>query len=190
MTAQTIKTFDAGTAERWRTWLAEHHASASEIWLIYYKKHTRKPSVTYLDALDEALCYGWIDSLVKRIDEDRYAIKYTPRKPASKWSVVNCKRYAALELAGRLAPAGKARSPNGAAVARPPKIAVPAKLPAYIARRFKSVPAAWEYFTTLAPSHQKRYMMWVHMAKQQETKDRRLAEAVRLLSKKQTLGLK
>lgn len=188
--AQTMNTFDAGTVEGWRQWLAANHASESEIWLIYYKKHTRKLSVAYLDALDEALCYGWIDSLVKRVDDDRYAIKYTPRKPDSKWSVVNRKRYSALEAAGRLAPAGKARSPKGAAVARPPKIAVPAKLPAYIVQGFKSVPAAWKYFRTLAPSHQKHYMMWIHMAKQQETKDRRLAEAIRLLSKKQKLGLK
>jgi len=188
--AGTMKTFDAGTVERWRQWLASNHASAPEVWLIYYKKHTRKASVAYLDALDEALCYGWIDSLVRRIDDDRYAIKYTPRKPSSKWSVGNRKRYSALETAGRLAPAGKARSPKGADVARPPKIAVPAKVPAYIARGLKSVPAAWEYFRTLAPSHQKHYMMWIHMAKQQETKDRRLAEAIRLLSKKQRLGLK
>src|SRR5215475_4497588 len=175
-----MKTFDAGTVERWRQWLASNHASAPEVWLIYYKKHTRKASVAYLDALDEALCYGWIDSLVRRIDDDRYAIKYTPRKPSSKWSVVTRKRYSALEAAGRLAPAGKARSPKGATVARPPKIALPRKLPAYIAREFKAVPAAWEYFRALAPSHQKHYKMWIHMAKQQETKDRRLAEAIRL----------
>jgi uncharacterized protein YdeI (YjbR/CyaY-like superfamily) len=185
-----MKTFDAGTVERWRKWLAANHASASEVWLIYYKKHTQKSCVAYMDALDEALCYGWIDSLVKRIDDDRYAIKYTPRKAGSKWSAINRKRYAALKAAGRLAPAGKTRSPKGAEVARPPKIAAPTKLPAYIARAFKSVPTAWEYFRTLAPSHQKRYMMWVHMAKQQETKDRRLAEAIRLLSEKQKLGLK
>jgi uncharacterized protein YdeI (YjbR/CyaY-like superfamily) len=185
-----MKLFDARTIERWRAWLDKHHASAAEIWLVYYKKHTGKACVAYMDALDEALCYGWIDSLVRRIDEDRYAIKYTPRKPVSKWSAVNRKRYAALEAAGRLASAGKARSPKGAAVAKRPKIAVPTKLPAYISRGFKSVPGAWNYFRTLAPSHQKHYMMWIHMAKQQQTRDRRLAEATRLLSKSQKLGLK
>ena len=185
-----MNTFDAGTVARWQAWLKKHHASATEIWLVFHKKHTGTASVTYLDALDEALCYGWIDSLVRRLDDDRYARKFTPRKVDSKWSAINRKRYAELEAAGRVAPAGKVRSPEGAGVARPPKIVVPTKLPAYIARGFKSVPAAWEYFRTLAPSHQKHYMMWVHMAKRQETKDRRLAEAIRLLSKKQKLGLK
>jgi uncharacterized protein YdeI (YjbR/CyaY-like superfamily) len=185
-----MKTFDAGTIERWRQWLQKHHASASEIWLVYHKKHTARPSVAYLDALDEALCYGWIDSLVKRIDDDRYAIKYTPRKDGSKWSAINRKRYAALDAKGRLAPAGKARSPKGAAVARPPKLTLPTRLPAYIAKPLKADPEAWAYFRTLAPSHQRHYVGWIHMAKREETRQRRLQEAVELLRKKQKLGLK
>ncbi len=185
-----MKTLDAGTATRWRAWLAANHASASEIWLIYYKKHTGRPSVAYLDALDEALCFGWIDSLVKRIDEDRYAIKYTPRKPDSKWSAINRKRYAALAAAGRLAAAGKARSPKGAPVARPPLLNLPKKVPAYIARAIKSAPPAWDYFKTLAPTHQRHYVGWIHTAKQQATRDRRLQEAIRRLARKQKLGLK
>jgi len=187
---KAVKTFDARTLARWRKWLAAHHGSASEVWLIYHKKHTRKPSVTYLDALDEALCHGWIDSLVKRIDDDRYAIKYTPRKPGSKWSVINRKRYAALEAAGRLTPAGKARSPHGADVARSPKLTVPAKVPAYIAQAMKAVPEAWAFFKTLAPSHQRHYFGWIHIAKHEETRQRRLREAIRLLSAKRKLGLK
>ncbi len=75
-----MKTFYAATRQRWRTWLAGHHDSESEIWLIFHKKHTGKPAIAYKDALDEALCYGWIDSLVKRIDDNRYARKFTPRR--------------------------------------------------------------------------------------------------------------
>src|SRR5713101_7800533 len=97
-----MKTIDARTLPRWRAWLAAHHASETEIWLICHKQHTGRPSVDYLDALDEALCFGWIDSLIKRIDDDRYARKFTPRKPGSKWSAINRKRYADLEAAGRL----------------------------------------------------------------------------------------
>lgn len=190
MAAQTMKTFDARTIERWRKWLDQHHTTAPEIWLVFYKQHTGTPSVDYLEAVDEALCYGWIDSLVKRIDDDRYARKFTPRKPGSKWSPTNRKRYTALEAAGRLAEAGKARSPKGAMVARPPKLKIPAKLPAYIANGFRSDPAAWEYFTTLAPSHQRHYMMWIHMAKQPQTRERRLHEAVTMLKGKRKLGLK
>jgi uncharacterized protein YdeI (YjbR/CyaY-like superfamily) len=132
--------------------------SAKEIWLVYHKKHTGRASVTCLDALDEALCYGWIDCGVKRIDDDRYAIKYRPRKSGSKWSAINRKRYSALKAAGRLTPAGKARSPEGAAVARPPKLTLPATVPAYIAKPLKAMPDAWDYFKTLAPSHQRHYV--------------------------------
>ena len=75
-----MKTFDARTLARWRKWLADHHHADSEVWLIFHKQHTGKPSVAYLDAVDEALCYGWIDGLVKRLDEDRYARRFTPTK--------------------------------------------------------------------------------------------------------------
>jgi len=167
----------------------EDHASASEVWLIFHKQHTGMPSIEYLDALDEALCYGWIDSLVRRLDDDRYARKFTPRKPRSKWSAINQKRYAALEAAGRLKPAGKARSPQGGASYGPTPI-VPAKMPPDIAKAIKAVPSAWEYFNTLAASHQRHYIGWIYMAKRPETRQRRLEEAIRLLSKRQKLGLK
>jgi uncharacterized protein YdeI (YjbR/CyaY-like superfamily) len=184
-----MKTFDARTIERWRAWLDKHHASASEVWLIFHKKHTGNASVTYLEALDEALCYGWIDSLVRRLDDGRYTRKFTPRKPASKWSAINRKRYAALDAAGRLRAAGKARSPEtgGRYDAKP---RVPEKLPANTAKALKAVPAAWAFFRTLTPREQRMYYGWIHLAKRDETKQRRLAEAIALLTKKQKLGLK
>ena len=157
--------------------------------MIFYKQHTGRESVEYLDALDEALCYGWIDSLVRRIDEDRYARKFTPRKTGSKWSEINRKRYAALAAAGRLKAAGKARSPEGAA-SYGPLPTMPAKPPGYISTAIKAVPAAWDYFKTLPPSHQRHYIGWIHMAKQTATRERRLREAIRLLTNKQRLGLK
>ena len=184
-----MKTFDARTVARWRAWLEKHHASETEVWLIFHKPHTGTPSVGYMNALDEALCYGWIDSLIKRIDDDRYARKFTPRKPASKWSETNRKRYAALAKAGRLKPAGKARSPEtGGSYSALPQ--VPEKLPPYIAARLKDSPAAWRFFQTLTPREQRMYFGWIHLAKREETKQRRLAEAIKRLSKKQKLGLK
>jgi len=184
-----MKTFDARTVARWRAWLAAHHASESEVWLIFHKQHTGKPSVAYLDALDEALCFGWIDCLIKRIDDDRFARKFTPRKAASKWSDINRKRYAELEAAGRLKPAGKARSPQGGGSygAQP---TVPATLPASIARAIKAKPAAWAFFQTLTPKQQRYHWGWIHIAKQQDTRERRLREVIRVLSAKQKLGLK
>jgi len=140
-------------------------------------------------ARDEALCYGWIDSLVRRLDDDRYARKFTPRKSVSKWSAINRKRYAALEAAGRLKAAGKARSPaTGSRYDAKPN--VPERLPADIAKALKAAPAAWAFFKTLTPREQRVYFGWIHLAKREETKQRRLAEAIALLTKKQKLGLK
>jgi uncharacterized protein YdeI (YjbR/CyaY-like superfamily) len=184
-----MKTFDARTLARWRKWLADHHDSESEVWVIFYKQHTGKPSVTYLDALDEALCFGWIDSLVKRLDDDRYARKFTPRKPASKWSAINIKRYAELEKAGRLKAPGKARSPaTGGSYAS--KQHVPEKLPSWIGKGFRASPKAWSFFKTLTPREQRLYMGWIYIAKQEETKQRRVKEAIRSLSAKQKFGLR
>jgi uncharacterized protein YdeI (YjbR/CyaY-like superfamily) len=184
-----MKTFDPRTVARWRAWLEQHHASASEIWLVFHKQHTGTTSVGYMEALDEALCYGWIDSLVRRLDEDRYARKFTPRKSNSKWSDINRKRYAELAKAGRLAPAGKARSPEtgGRYDAR---LAMPEKTPPYITKALKAKPTAWGFFQTLTPKQQRYAWGWVHLAKQDETRRRRLEEVIRLLSKKQKLGLK
>jgi len=184
-----MKTFDAGTLARWRKWLAEHHDSTSEVWLIFYKQHTGKPSVAYLDALDEALCYGWIDSLVKRLDDDRYARKFTPRKKSSRWSAINITRYAELEKAGRLSAAGKARSPAHGRTYESMEH-VPEKIPPSISRRLKASAAAWSFFKTLTPREQRMYLGWIWLAKKEETKERRMKEAIRLLEKGQKLGLK
>jgi uncharacterized protein YdeI (YjbR/CyaY-like superfamily) len=184
-----MKTFDPRTLQRWRTWLTERHDSESEVWVVFHKKHTGTSSVAYLDALDEALCYGWIDSLVRRLDDDRYARKFTPRKPASKWSDINRKRYAALEKAGRVTAAGKARSPaDGARYGPLPK--VPEKIPLSIAQGLKASADAWNFFKTLTPREQRYCFGWIYLAKQEETRQRRMREAIRLLEKKQKLGLK
>src|SRR5688572_9930739 len=113
-----VKTFVARTADQWRKWLDEHHDSESEVWLIFHKVHTGVASIAYLDALDEALCFGWVDSLVKRLDDSRYARKFTPRKPDSRWSTINRKRYAALKASGRLKPGGINRAPTDRSLVR------------------------------------------------------------------------
>ena len=187
-----MKTYDARTLERWRAWLAKHHASEPEIWLIFHKKHTGIPSVAHGDALDEALCYGWIDSLVKRVDGDRYAIKFTPRKADSTWSTANITRYAALKASNRLATPGIERSPQGRPVVDGPS---PESLPSAASRReveqaLKKDGRAWKSFDALAPSHRRRYVTWIAMAKREETRQKRLREAIAMLRSGKTLGLK
>jgi uncharacterized protein YdeI (YjbR/CyaY-like superfamily) len=181
-----MKTFDARTRVRWRRWLATHHASESEIWLIFHKLHTGKPSVAYEDAVDEALCYGWIDSLIKRIDADRYARKFTPRKAESNWSSINIKRYNELKAAKKLARPGLARSPEGRPVV---DMARGDRVPGYIEKAIKQNARAWKFFESLAPSYRRLYLTWIDSAKRDVTKQTRLQQAVKMLSAGRKPGL-
>lgn len=183
-----MKTFDPRNCEQWQEWLAKHHDSESEVWLVFYKRHTGRPSIAYDDAVDEALCFGWIDSLIKRLDNDRYARKFTPRKPDSRWSAANRKRYAQLKASGRLKPAGLNRAPTDRSYAAPRPF--PSKVPQYIQQALRSRLAARNHFESLAPSHRRMYIAWIDSAKQQETKMRRLQEAIGLLAAGKKLGLK
>lgn len=155
---------------------------------MFHKHHTGQPSIAYEDAVNEALCFGWIDSLIKRVDDARYARKFTPRKPGSRWSTANRKRYARLRASGRLTPAGLTLAPTGRSGDAPrPSVA---KMPPYIQQALNSHPAARNYFESLAPSYRRMYIGWIDSAKQQETKTRRLQEAIGLLAAGKKLGLK
>lgn len=186
-----MKTFLARTHQDWREWLAEHHGSESEVWLIFFKQHTGATSIDYRDALDEALCFGWIDSLVKRLDDERFARKFTPRRADSRWSDVNRKRYAELQASGRVQPPGLERAPTDRGSApRPPRRELPARLPSYIGAALKKRPAALKCFEALPPEERRRYVAWIDSAKRDETKARRLKEAISLLAAGKRLGLK
>jgi uncharacterized protein YdeI (YjbR/CyaY-like superfamily) len=188
VSSKTLKTLDLATLEEWRAWLASHHASESEVWLVFYKRETGRASIAYGDAIDEALCFGWVDSLVKRLDDGRYARKFTPRKPDSRWSTVNRRRYAQLKASGRLMPAGADRPPSERSGDAPrPSLS---KVPSYIQEALNDHPAAGRFFESLAPSYRRVYIGWIDSAKQQATKARRLEEAIRLLSAGKKLGLK
>ena len=186
-----MKTFLARTTKQWREWLDEHHDSESEVWLIFHRLHTGMASIAYQDALDEALCFGWVDSLVKRLDDRRYARKFTPRRADSRWSITNRKRYSALKVSGRLEPAGINRPPTDRGYdPPPPRFKMPLKLPPYVETALRKHPAALRYFEALAPSHRRRYVGWIESGKREETKARRLKEAIRLLAGGRELGLK
>lgn len=175
---------------KWRRWLAAHHDSESEVWLIFYKQHTGIAGISYEDSVDEALCFGWVDSLVKRLDAARFARKFTPRRVDSVWSDSNRKRYAKLKASGRLKPAGVARPPTNRRPERPPTWALPAKLPRYIEAALRKRATVWRAFEQLAPSHRRQYVGWVEVARHEETKLRRLREVVRVLAAGAKLGLK
>jgi uncharacterized protein YdeI (YjbR/CyaY-like superfamily) len=186
-----MKTLLVRTVDEWRDWLDEHHASESELWLIFHKRHTGVASIDYKDALDEALCVGWVDSLVKRLDDRRYAIKFTPRRADSRWSATNRARYAELKASGRLKPAGIKRPPTDRDYGpRPTKLPMPSKLPPYIQAALRNHPTALHHFEALATEQRRRYLAWIESAKREETKLRRLKESIRLLASGEVLGLK
>jgi uncharacterized protein YdeI (YjbR/CyaY-like superfamily) len=182
-----LDTLDIRTRKQWRTWLRKNHKSSPGVWVMYHKEHTGVPSIPYEDLVREALCFGWIDSLIKSLDDDRYARKVTPRKPTSKWSDLNRRRWAELNAAGLLEAAGKAAAPTANSYA--PKPVIP-ELPAYIAKAFKANARAWALFQTLPARERRNFVVWIHIAKREETRERRIREAVGLLARGEKLGLK
>src|SRR6266566_4590991 len=185
MMAQLI-TLEVRTRQQWRAWLEKNHASSAGVWLVFYKRHTGVKSIPYEDTVREALCFGWIDSLIKRLDDQRYALKVTPRQPNSKWSDLNRKRWIQLKAAGLLTSAGLLAKPTDNSYA--PRPIVP-DLPVYIAKALKTDHKAWKFFRELAPTHRRRFLVWIHTAKRAETREKRIRESIRLLAAGQKLGL-
>lgn len=182
-----LETLEVRSRQQWRTWLRKHHASGQGVWLVFYKDHTRLKSIGYEDSVREALCFGWIDSLIKRLDDDRYARKFTPRQPTSRWSDLNRKRWAELKAAGLLTPAGLEAAPTANTYA--PRPAMP-DLPAYLAKGLKANPKAWKFFHDLAPTYRRHFVGWIHTAKRPETRAKRIRESITLLAAGKKLGLK
>ena len=182
-----LATLEIRNRKQWRAWLGKHHASCPGIWLVFYKDHTGVKSIPYEDSVREALCFGWIDSLIKRLDDDRYARKFTPRQPTSKWSDSNRKRWTELKAAGLLASAGLAAAPTDNTSA--PRPTIP-DLPAYITKALKANPKAWSFFQKLAPSYRRHFVGWIHLAMRPETREKRIRESIALLAAGKKLGLK
>ncbi len=175
------------SAAEWRAWLKKNHHQSAGVWLVFPKSHTGTKAIEYEEAVRAALCYGWIDSLVRRIDDDRYERKFTPRRPASPWSDLNRRRWSELHEAGLLAPAGLNAAPTEKRYGPRPVVA---EMPEYFAEELKKHPQARKTFEALTPSCRKQYTLWVDTAKREETRARRLREAVALLEQGKPLGLK
>lgn len=166
------------TQADFRAWLEEHHAIETELWLGYYKKASGKVGLTYQEALDEALCFGWIDGLTRSLGEEAHAQRWTPRRKRSNWSNVNVNRYRELEAEGRVAPAGRkafeARTDATTGVYSFEQSH--AELGVDYEARFRKDEAAWAYWEKCPPGYKRIATWWVVSAKRPETRQRRLDE--------------
>ncbi|HLA91293.1 MAG TPA: YdeI/OmpD-associated family protein [Gemmatimonadaceae bacterium] len=162
---------------RFRSWLEAHHAVAAEVYVGFYRKDSGRTGITYQEALDEALCFGWIDGVRRSVDALSYTNRFTPRRPTSAWSAVNVRRVAELMKLGRMRPSGIAafeRRDRGkpAGYSRQD---LSRSLDASGKRRFKANPRAWTFFRSQPPGYQRTVSGWVMSAKKAETRERRLA---------------
>ncbi len=179
--------------ESWRSWLRKNHEKLKGVWLIYYKKHTGKPRVSYNDAVEEALCFGWIDSTIRKIDEETYKQKFTPRNPLSSWSAINKKRVEVMMEKGKMAEAGKKAvniaKKNGkwdeAVVSQKST-----KLSEELMKILQSEPRAYTRYQKLTPGRRKTFNGWVMAAKKPKTRLKRCHEMIRLLINNDELGMR
>jgi len=164
-----------------RAWLERHHASEAELKVGYWKVGTGRPSLTWPESVDEALCFGWIDGVRHSLDAERYAIRFTPRRPGSGWSAVNRRKAEALLAAGRMAPAGRraweARPEGDDAGASFESVAAPTLSPSQ-QRAFRAEQAAWAWFQGRPPGYRRTAIHWVVSGKRKETRARRLARLI------------
>jgi uncharacterized protein YdeI (YjbR/CyaY-like superfamily) len=171
--------------EEWRAWLAKHFESETEVWLIYYKRHTGRPRISYDDAVEEALCFGWIDSIVKRIDDEKFAQKFTPRRDTSKWSALNKRRLRKVIREGRMTGAGLAKIDAATLSEAAPGASreEDADVPRFVREGLSANAKAWKNFRQLTPARRQAYVRLIMDAKREETRERRLREAIALLER-------
>ncbi len=169
------------TPSAFHTWLEEHHETAQELWVGFYKTSSGKPSITWPEAVDQALCFGWIDGVRKGIDDASYTIRFTPRKPQSIWSAVNVKRAQELARLGLMHPAGlkafEERDQKKSGLYSYEQRESSQLAPAY-EKQFKANKKAWDFFQSKPPSYQQPAIWWVMSAKQEETRLKRLARLI------------
>lgn len=181
------ETFYPETRKHWRKWLQKHHESANSVWVVFYKKSSGQPVVTWSEAVDEALCFGWIDSTRRPLDDKRFIQFFTKRKPTSVWSKINKEKVARLLSEGLMMPAGlasiKTAKQNGSwtKLDKVENLSIPRDL----AAAFKSVPGSKKYFDGLSKSVKKIMLQWIVTAKRAETRQKRISELAELAGNKQ-----
>ena len=176
----------------WNSWLQDHHATSEGIWL-KFKRGSGAHGLDYEEAVREALCWGWIDSLIKNIDAEWYMRKFTPRKETSKWSQSNKRRVECLIQEGRMKPEGMwlvETAKKTGRWGRDDRPIIPMEVPVALQQAFRVNPEAGEFFYALSRSDQKPFIAWIVMAKRPETRKRHVEESIRVLLRKEKLGLK
>lgn len=168
---------------QWRAWLKRNHDKKPEVWLLYYKKHTGKLTIPYDAAVEEAICFGWIDGKVRRIDDEKHMQRFTPRLRKSLWADSNLKRARRMIKAGKMTPTGLEKFKNRKGIA--PKISARKKIPADLKAALEKNKKALENFLNFAPSYKTMYLWWVDSAKKPETRQKRIREIVKRSAKNQ-----
>lgn len=166
-------------ADEWRRWLEANHDSATEVWVGFYKKGVGQAGITWAHSVDEALCLGWIDGRRQRVDDDRYAIRFSPRKPGSAWSEVNRRRFEELRAAGRVHPAGEQAFATAKTEAKGYSYEQDKDSVAFEPeqeQRLRADEAAWRFFQSQPASYRKAATWWVVSAKKEETRARRFEQ--------------
>ena len=191
MPRTSFKTLSAKDRKAWRAWLSENHVTQKEVWLVFYKKHTGKPTVSYEDAVQEALCFGWIDSIVRRIDEERYMQLFTPRKTGSNWSDLNKRRVKKLIAQGLMTEAGLRKVVEAKKDGSWRNLDTVEKLtvPADLSKALSGNKRAKDNFAGLSSSRKKAFLYWIGSAKTEGTRTKRIVETVRLLVEKKMPGM-
>ena len=179
MPKQAAKQITIRTRAQWRNWLETHHLTEEKVFLVSYKKHTGKPSISHRESIEEAICFGWIDTTMKRIDDDRFGRYFVRRKPGAGWSRNTLGYAEELLQAGKMSPHGKAVYLEGKRKLpldhdRPAEFTVPPDLATALARH----PAAEAAFAAWPPSAKKTHLSWLFSAKRQETRDKRIRQLI------------
>jgi uncharacterized protein YdeI (YjbR/CyaY-like superfamily) len=187
-----------GNREEFRDWLQKNHELSPGIWVVFFKKNVNQNSLKYPELLEEVLCFGWIDSLIKKIDDNKYARKITPRTNIRKWSEVNKKIVSTLIINGKMTPAGLNKIESYSDKGKvdwenktcEKKVIEKIDVPDFIVSQLSQNEPALMNFNNLAPTYKRHYILWITTAKRNETVQSRLKESIELLKENRKLGLK
>ena len=182
------KTIYVKNRREWRSWLQKNHKSSPGVWLIYYKKHTGKPTIPYTDAVEEAICFGWIDGQIKTMDENRYKQRYTPRTSKSRWSEINIERAKKIIKQGKMSRYGLEIFRTGTKTRETVPSSKNFSIPNYFKKALSANKKARNNFKNFSPSAKLAYVYWVNTAKTEATRQKRIKETVRRLTKNKKVG--